>query len=639
MDKLSHSFANRLSLLGALLLMTFLLPTNTEAQTELITSGGGFENATATFPANGWTKQLPTTSRKWRVGTAAGSNSGVNSAYVGAASNFNGDQNADVMHFYRDITIPAGAYGLQLQFALRETAVDNGNDFLRIYTTDPDHTPALGTVPGAGYTLRYENTSTLYPTFTVLAPIDLSDLENSNGTTVRVVFTFISNGATPNAKLAVDDISVSYTAIASCPGYKVVVAIQTDNHPGQTTWVIEDDGGNALASGGPYPGQQNTLVLDTVCLGSSAADACYRFKVFDSAGNGLNAPGNWALKTLAGRTILADNFPSGSVSPADPQASGDYGSAHSFCLPVGSCKVASTECGIYNNALGNKVFCDHVAGATQYQFEFSDPDAGFVRRIVRTINYVHFGDMVSNPLTPGVHYFCRVRTNQLGPLAEANFGTGCDMGLGVAQVVTCSELISAPANGHSCNETRPFGSNGYIYAVPVQGASQYQFEIYTPDGNYDEVFSSNSYILHLAWNDHPPLVNGTTYNVSVNVTVNGLQTGFCPSTCTITIENNKGGRPDQKIADVQSDTDLNVWPNPNNGDRAFLTMHGLDQGMQTIRIDLFDATGRNALTTTVPVADGELNTVLDLHGINPGSYVLRILAGDQVFNRKLVVEK
>ncbi len=542
------------------------------------------------------------------------------------------------MHFWRDITIPAAAYGVKLRFSLREIKVDNGHDFFRVYTTTPSNTPVSGTVPGAGYTQRFENTSVALSDFTALPPINLNDLQSPVSVTVRVVFTYISNGAVPNAKPAVDNISLSYLGTAPCPGNAVVVAINTDSHPTQTTWQIQDGGGSVVASGGPNSSEPNMLVTDTVCLGLNPGDACYSFKLFDSAGDGLGGVGNWALRTLDGRTLLADDFPTGYVSPANPQASSTYGSSHSFCLPTGSCNVTPTECGVYNNALGNKVFCDHVTGATQYEFEFSDPDAGFVRRIVRNINYVHFGDITTTPLTPGVHYFCRVRTNKLGSLTTAHFGTGCDMGLGVEQVVTCTELISAPNYGHSCNETFPFGTNGYIYAIPVNGATQYQFEIYTPDGNYDEVFTRNTYILPLAWNDHPPLVNGTTYNVSVNVTVNGLQTGFCPSTCTITINNTIGGRPEQRIEAMESNADLKVWPNPNNGDRAFLTMTGLDKDMPTVQIELFDATGRMALTTTTPVADGELNTTLDLHGLNPGSYVVHILAGDQILNRRLVVE-
>jgi hypothetical protein len=621
-----------------LLLAPFLLPFWANAQIELIPPAeGGFENG-ASFAANGWSTALPGTFRQWRVGTVAGAASGTNAAYVGSTTAYNGDGAAAVMHFYRDVTIPGLAYGVKLRFSLREIKVDSGNDFLRVYTTTPDHTPVSGIIPGAGYTLRGENTSSTLPNFVDLPPINLNDLQSVTSTTVRIVFTFISNGTPPPAKPAIDDVSLSYLGTFPCPGNSVVVAINTDDHADQTTWQIKDDGGALLASGGPYTGQNNTLVTDTVCLGTIPGDACYSFKIFDSFGDGLGGTGNWALRTPEGKPLIADNFPTGSVSPASPQSSGDYGTSHTFCLPSGSCDVKTTECGIYTNALDNKVFCDNVAGASQYEFEFSDPDAGFLRRIVRHTNYVHFGD-ISPGLTPGTHYFCRVRTNASGPLEDAHFGTGCEMGLGVAQVVTCSELISAPAYGHSCNETRPFGANGYIYAVPVQGASLYQFEISNSDAGYDEVLSSNTYILHLAWNDHPPLVNGTTYNVSVNVTVNGLETGFCPSTCTITIDNGTGGRPEQRMAPDEGGSDVSVWPNPNDGQHVFLTMDGLDDALQTVQVELFDATGRRTLATSIPVVDGRLNTTLDLKDINTGSYELRILAGDRTFNRQLLVRK
>src|SRR5690606_34616459 len=111
-----------------------------------------------------------------------------------------------------------------------------------------------------------------------------------------------------------------------------------------------------------------------------------------------------------GKVLLGDDFANGSRSPTAIPANASY-TQHSFCLPTGPANIAPTECGIFNNALGNKVYANKVIGASNYQFEFSDPDAGFMRRIARPYNYVHFWDMVTNPLIPGVKYFARVRTD------------------------------------------------------------------------------------------------------------------------------------------------------------------------------------------------------------------------------------
>src|SRR5690606_16939961 len=136
----------------------------------------------------------------------------------------------------------------------------------------------------------------------------------------------------------------------------------------------------------------------------------------DSFGDGITG-GGWELQSTNGKVLVRDDVSTGSSSPASVRLNPNYGSAHEFCRPAGPANIAPTECGIMNNALGNKVYANKVLGAANYQFEFSDPDAGFIRRIARPYNYVHFWDMVSTPLVPGVKYFARVRTDRDGPMA------------------------------------------------------------------------------------------------------------------------------------------------------------------------------------------------------------------------------
>ncbi|MGB3868246.1 MAG: lamin tail domain-containing protein, partial [Flavobacteriales bacterium] len=242
--------------------------------------------------------------------------------------------------------------------------------------------------------------------------------------------------------------TIAVTTLA-CPGNAFVVAINTDGNGDQTSWAILDENNNYVAFGGPYTGQNNTLITESICIGVAPVNACYQFHLYDSFGDGLSGVGNWQLRASDGRVLLGDDFTTGYESPASPPANPNYGSNHSFCLPPGPANIAPTECGIFNNMLGNKVYANKVTGASNYQFEFSDPDAGFMRRIARPYNYVHFWDMVTNPLVPGVKYFARVRTDRDGPMQQAHFGSGCEMGISLPTVVTCTQLIQAPAYGHS----------------------------------------------------------------------------------------------------------------------------------------------------------------------------------------------
>jgi hypothetical protein len=417
-------------------------------------------------------------------------------------------------------------------------------------------------------------------------------------------------------------------------GNMAAITITTDANPEQLSWEVTDESGaNVLATGSPAAA--NTTVSETVFL----AGSCYGFKLMDSFGDGI-ANGGWELRTTGGGVLLRDDFSSGSVSPVSPGASAAYGDHHSFCLPAGPAHIAATECGIFNNQQGNKVYCNKVTGATQYQFEFSDPDAGFIRRIVRSTNYVHFWDMVSNPLVPGVHYFARVRTNVAGPVASAHFGTGCDMGL--APTVPCTELISAPNYGHSCNETRAFNSNSsFIYATPVQGASQYQFRIFNTGEGYDQTFTRSTYILQLKWNSTvaPPLVNGSTYDVQVNVKVGTVWSGFCGSTCTITIDNS-GNSASFANMEQAGFGEATLWPNPVRDGQVNLNIGGLKDTDQRITVDVQDIYGKQVFAQEFGNSGDRFNTILQLPGdIASGVYMVNITVNGQRTVQRLSIVK
>jgi hypothetical protein len=171
------------------------------------TGNGGFENATSTFAANGWSEAQPGTNREWQVGTAGGAQGGTKAAYLGSPLAYNGTSQAITTHFYRDIVIPAFVQNVSLTYYYRMPNTDATFDFFYVFTTTTANTPVSGVVPGSGYTQRYTNTSTTFANFTLMAPIDLSAFA---GTTVRLVFTFLSDGALPHANPAVDNVSVTH---------------------------------------------------------------------------------------------------------------------------------------------------------------------------------------------------------------------------------------------------------------------------------------------------------------------------------------------------------------------------------------------------------------------------------------------
>ena len=463
--------------------------------------------------------------------------------------------------------------------------------------------------------------------------------EAGNGLTLTIS-TSLPNGAAD--EITAND---SQSVLLDVGGEGVVVNIRTDANGDQITWTMYDESFAVVASGGPYVGQNNVMVSESHCL-STDNGSCFSFLLTDSYGDGLccaNGNGYWELRAPNGTLLLRDLFDSqvdGGNSPTFSPLTPSYGFGHPICLPAGSARVAANECGVFTNGLGNKVYSSSVPGASQYQFEFSDPDAGFVRRITSTHNYVHFGDMVNPGLTPGVKYFTRIRTNVDGPLASAHFGPGCQTGLSVPVVVRCSQLISAPAYGHSCNETRAFGTtSSFIYAQPVTGADQYQFHIFIPGESYDTVITRSSYILQLKWNGNMPLVDGSTYTVEINVRVNGLYSGFCPSTCTITIANPVGGRPEGSLAQA-SFGEATLWPNPVRDGQVNLGISGIQDAEQNITVDIQDIYGKQVFAKEFGNSGERFTTILDLPSdIASGIYMVNITVNGETSVQRLSIIK
>ena len=438
----------------------------------------------------------------------------------------------------------------------------------------------------------------------------------------------------------------SQSILVDVSGEPVVLKIKTDNDASFFYWEIYDQAFSMVATGGYYP-LANNLYSENLCLSTDNGN-CYSLALYDDNGDGLccnNGNGFWELRTTSGRLLLRDLF-DGSIdgysSPSGSTQTPSYGSGHNFCLPAGPANIMAYECGVFTNGMYDKVYSNKVTGATQYQFEFSNPDAGYMRRIARPHNYVVFYEMVSSPLVPGVVYFTRVRTNEAGPLASAHWGSGCDLGLGIAQVVQCTQLIQAPAYGHSCNETRSFNAPyNYLYARPVTGANTYTFKITGDDGNYNSgiEFVRNTYILALGWgtDEAPALTDQTTYQVQVRVTVNGIEGAYCGNACNVIIDNNPG--LGMRLAQTEGQPEFNLWPNPNNGQHLNVALSGLDSKVSTADVRLMDLTGRVALGTQLNVVDGAINSVIELGNAANGTYLLQVIAGGNTYTQRVVVSK
>ncbi|GGE39196.1 T9SS type A sorting domain-containing protein [Psychroflexus planctonicus] len=84
----------------------------------------------------------------------------------------------------------------------------------------------------------------------------------------------------------------------------VELNIQLDQYPEETTWNITNSAGGVVHSGGPYNGQQNQSVQQTLNL---TENDCYTFTIMDAYGDGICCDwgdGSYSLETSDGTVII-----------------------------------------------------------------------------------------------------------------------------------------------------------------------------------------------------------------------------------------------------------------------------------------------------------------------------------------------
>ncbi len=118
---------------------------------------------------------------------------------------------------------------------------------------------------------------------------------------------------------------------SDCSENEVILNLQLDNYPGETTWNITNSSNNVLHSGGPYTSAGST-VSDTFCL----PDGCYDFNIFDTYGDGICCS--------YGQGFYEVNGTSGSLA-----SGGEFGSSETknFCVGGGDETPTCTD-GIQN---------------------------------------------------------------------------------------------------------------------------------------------------------------------------------------------------------------------------------------------------------------------------------------------------
>ena len=471
----------------------------------------------------------------------------------------------------------------------------------------------------------------------------------------------------------------------SCTANGLNLEFQNDANPGEVTWEVLN-AGNLVVLSGTNPIPANSIGTQAICL----PNGCYRLRVLDSGGDGMTT-GGYELRTQGGNERIIDNtnnFSSGSVSAISNN--------QTFCLPIGTDKLIYSSCDKLdwvNNkfivASANPTVSGQfgVTNTTSgYEFWFFDPNGSYSYRRFRShatsdgfgsgaTRACHFKvngwiNSVSTPHLPNnVLLNVRVRGRVAGNNLE--FGPACQFKLDAA-LAACPrvKLQDDPANtsDFSCGVSRNFGGasnpNNRIYAAPPQpipavasSAVRYQFRFRIPGENICIVRPpQTSARMVLNWTTGTPLECSKTYEVDVRVSLDGGATwcfgpaasseaAACADTeawgkvCLVTINPcalpNGGGNS----MVVEGNNTFTMYPNPNRGDQLFLSVSNVEEGVNTVNVDIFDMTGKRVMARTIAVQDGFVNTNMELNGdLAGGLYVVNITAGTKAYTERLVIQ-
>jgi subtilisin-like proprotein convertase family protein len=450
-----------------------------------------------------------------------------------------------------------------------------------------------------------------------------------------------------------------------CPQNGLILEFQTDGAPFETTWEILNEAGTVIAtSGGPLVAPFG-IQTEFGCV----TDGCYTLRVLDASGDGMTT-GGYILRTQVTNQRIIDNrynFDDGFVSAIS--------SGQGFCLPMSSDKVIFTSCdkldwinGQYVVASPNPAVsaewipsgANSVQDANSgYEFWIFDPNGSYSFRRFRSHNVSDgFGPasatrachMKLNNWTPASHVPAnvlmnvRVRARINGVNGE--FGPACRLMIDpVRAACPLTNLMDVPGSAQfSCNVIRPYGTNNYVFSRPVSGANRYQFRFRIPAEGFEVVRTSTTYILQLNWTGPTALQDGNTYEVDVRVSKDGGLT-WCTTSdpwgniCQLTIDNTPANSGNQNFAAEGMDAELRMFPNPNRGDVLNFSLSAIEEGVNTVSVDIYDLTGKRMSARMIAVTDGQLNTTLDLNGeLAAGMYVVNIIAGETLYTERLVIQ-
>ncbi|MBK8226119.1 MAG: T9SS type A sorting domain-containing protein [Flavobacteriales bacterium] len=436
------------------------------------------------------------------------------------------------------------------------------------------------------------------------------------------------------------------------------------------TWQIFEQGNSNLvqSGGGALIGNGS----EATCL----PDGCFYLVVTDGGGDGI-VNGGYLLK-INSSVRLIDNLygtfgEGGFTSGGTSQIAANEG----FCLPVGTDRLIFTSCdrrdwkispcgGEFVVANANQDVSDEYGvnnANSGYQMWWYAPNGGYSFKRFQSHNTsnglpasatraAHFqlNAWTGNQLVEGGFYNVKVRGRVNG--TYNNWGPACRLVVNSTEA-QCprTKLMDLPGNQYlSCGQSRTIGTNVYVHAKPVRrmnnncnwvNANRYQFRFRIPAEFITIVKTSAT---GQYWVNTNGLTCGKTYEVDVRASFDNGST-WCHSSdpygdiCLLTTTCSFG-MAEEGGSTATSEARVAMYPNPNNGDQLFLSLSSVEEGVESINVDIYDSFGKRVAQRTIGVQDGYVNTAIALNGeLANGMYLVNIAAGINTYTERLMIQQ
>jgi hypothetical protein len=307
--------------------------------------------------------------------------------------------------------------------------------------------------------------------------------------------------------------------------------------------------------------------------------------------------------------IYSANYAIRVAASIDGTNFGVYGASCTITTPAASAQIQPSQCGTTLATTSTAIVSTAVSGATHYRFRVKR-GATIITNLTKTTRTLYLADF---PFAHNTTYTIDVATSSNG-IQFTSYGPPCN--------VTTPAPVTVQVQASQCGTTI-----GLYHAIIAEDVTQhygYRFELTNV---------ANSSDVHLIYKPdrtlYPMDVNYTasaTYSIRVTYNLDGNNYAPYGSSCNITFPDSHG-TSDKPTGGVMTEMQIEVSPNPNNGDFTLTSTHAgqfkiLNELGQLIRE--VEVTKESAFRTHIG-------------GLENGVYFVTGMINDEVITKKVIV--